>query len=356
MIKFNKLIIPFAAILLALLIGFFIIGFVYDFSSAVQAFIGLFDGAFGRVENFTEVLVKTTPYILCGMAVAIGFRCGLFNIGVEGRMLIGSLFAVYVGYQFSLPAIVHIPLALLCGVLGGVLYALIPAILKIKTGAHEVINTIMLNYVAYNLIDFLVNGPLRDLSGSIPRTPFIADSAKIPLILSAYRLHYGFIAAIVLAICMHYFFKKTTFGFEIKTTGANTHAAKYGGINTDKSVIMSMCISGGLAGLAGAFIILGVNHNLPAAFSGGYGFDSIAIALLAKGHFISIIPAAALWGALRVGAATMQIRSNISVDMINIIQALVVMFIAADSIVRFLLRIKTKDEDGALKLSSSWGS
>jgi ABC-type uncharacterized transport system permease subunit len=353
--RFDRILIPLAAIVLAFLIGFLIIGFSYDFATAAVAFRGLFDGAFGTMGNLSEVLVKTTPYILSGLAVAIGFRCGLFNIGVEGQMLIGSLFAVYVGYRFSLPAVVHLPLAMFAGIAGGALYALIPAWLKVKTGAHEVINTIMLNYVAYNLVDFLVNRVLKDGTATIPRTPFIAASAHLPTIVDGYRLHYGFFLAIMMALLLHWFLKKTIYGYEIQVTGANSDAARYGGVNTKRTTLMTMAMSGGLAGLAGAIMILGVNHNLPAAFSGGYGFDAIAVALLAKSSFIGILPSAFLWGVLRVGASTMQIRSQISVDMINIIQALVIMFIAADTIIRFLLRIKSKGDE-EIKLSSSWGS
>jgi len=351
----TDLAVPVLAVFTALAIGAVVIWAAK--ANVVVAYRGLLEGAFGSVRNLTETLVITTPYTLAGLAVALGFRCGLFNIGVEGQFYMGALCSVYVAYAAKgLPVYVHLPLALLTGALGGAMWGAIPGFLKAKLGAHEVINTIMLNYIAVKTVDYLVKNPMLDAAATMPRTPYIQPSAMLPKLLPPYRLHAGLLIAIVAIFVVYWLLWKTTLGFEIRTVGANPDAAKYAGMSVTRNFVLAMVLSGALAGLAGTGEVLGLNHNLPAMFISGYGFDSIAIALMAKSHPFGILPAAFLWAALRNGAGLMQLRAGISIDLVNIVQALVIVFIAADEIIRWLYRIKRrKEEIRELVFTRGWG-
>jgi len=307
----------------------------------------------------TDSLVTATPYIFAGLAVAVGFRCGLFNIGVEGQLFIGAICSVWVGFAIKgLPALVHIPLALLAGAAGGALWAFVPAILKAKTGAHEVINTIMMNYIAFRLSDWLLGdkGPLKRPDSANPVSPLIEQSAELPRFFpDPIRFHLGFFIALGVALFVYWFLFKTTLGFEIRTVGANPNAAKYAGMSITRNLIIAMCLSGALAGLAGANEVLGVNHNLAFAFSSGYGFDSIALALLGKSHPLGVVLAALLFGTLRSGATRMQNVAKIPIDIISVIQALIIAFIAAPAIIRALYRLKAAGEGEGAVFTRGWG-
>ncbi len=349
-----ELLVPLLAIFTALVIGAIII--VATGASVVSAYSGLFRGALGTPAAIANTLVEATPYIFAGLAVALGFKCGLFNIGAEGQLAMGAFSAAVVGAAFeNLPMIIHLPLAILAGFAGGAIWGGIAGFLRARTGAHEVITTIMLNYVAIRLTDYLIKGPFKDPAASAPRTRFISPNAQLPYLFGEdYRLHAGFIIAIVVAFFIWWLLNKTTIGFEIRTVGANPDAAQYAGISITRNFILAMALSGGLAGLAGGATVLGLEHNLKASFSAGYGFDSIAIALLAQSNPIGIIPAAIFWGALRNGAGLMQLESGISINLINIVQALVIVFVAADQIVRWMYRIKAK-RSGQAVFTRGWG-
>ncbi|MBI3160230.1 MAG: ABC transporter permease [Chloroflexi bacterium] len=305
---------------------------------------------------FLESLVQSTPYIFAGLAVALGFRTGLFNIGAEGQLFIGALASVWVGFSLEgLPSIIHIPLALLAGAAGGALWGFIPGLLKAKAGAHEVINTIMMNYVAFRLSEYLLRGPLRRPETFNPVSPFIEDSAKLPRFFEApIRFHLGFFIALGLAYVVYYFLFKTTWGFNLRTVGANPHAARYAGINIVWSTMLAMSLSGALAGLAGANEVLGVNYNLAVAFSSGYGFDAIALALLGKSHPLGVVLSALLFGFLRNGAIRMQVSAGIPIDIISVLQAFIIAFIAAPAIVRTIYRVRLQTE-GETTFVSGWG-
>ena len=351
---YQKLLLPFLAIITALAIGALII--YASGADVLKAYRGLLEGAFGKPRAIAETLVIATPYILTGLAVAFGFKCGLFNIGVEGQLYAGAVSAAFIGYAVKgLPVFIHLPLAMAVGVMGGAVWGAIPGYLKAKTGGHEVINTIMMNHIMLRLTDYLVKNPMVDTKASIPRTPYIQETAYLPKILPAFRLHWGFIIAIGAVFAVYFVLYKTTVGFEIRTVGYNQKAARYAGMNITKNFILAMAASGGLAGLAGANEVLGLNYYLPAAFISGYGFDAIAIALLAKSNPFAIIPSALLWAALRNGAGLMQIRANISIDLINIIQACVIMFIAAPAIIRWIYRIKVEKAEAGMILTKGWG-
>jgi simple sugar transport system permease protein len=324
----------------------------------LAAYGGLFEGAVGSSKALVTSLTYATPYILAGLAVALGFQCGLFNIGAEGQLYMGALLATVVGFTITgLPIYLHLPLVIVAGMLGGAIWGAIPGLLKATTGAHEVINTIMMNYIAVKTVDYLVKNPFADPSASLERTPFVAESARYPLILPKYELHAGFLLALAAIAFVWWFLFKTTWGFEIRTVGANPSAARYAGMSVPRNFVLAMGVSGALAGLAGIGIVLGrpSEYALKAGFSRGFGFDSIAVALLAKSHPFGIFPAAFLWGALRNGAGLMQVRAQgISIDLVNIIQALVIMFIAADQIIRWLYRMRARRE-AAVVFTRGWG-
>jgi ABC-type uncharacterized transport system permease subunit len=305
--------------------------------------------------------VWATPYIFAGLAVTLAFKGGLFNIGAEGQLAFGAVASAWVGYKLpellgvNLPAVLHLPLAVCAGMLAGALWGAIPGWLKARTGAHEVINTIMMNYIALNLTSFLLNGPMKDPNplNVSARTPQIAESARFPPVFPGFRLHWGFVLALVAAGLVWWVLGKTTLGFDIRTSGANPDAARYAGVNVRRTIVLSMLLSGLLAGLAGAVEVTGLNFRHELGFSTGYGFDAIAIALLGRTHPLGVVVAALLFGAMRNGASRMQFLTQIPVDVISVIQALILLFVAADAIIRWIYRIRAPEE--RLVLTRGWG-
>jgi simple sugar transport system permease protein len=291
---------------------------------------------------FFESLVQSTPYIFAGLAVALGFRVGLFNIGAEGQLFIGALATVWVATSLKgAPTIVHVPLALGAGAVAGGLWGFIPGWLKAKTGAHEVINTIMMNYIAFRVSEYMLNGPLADPNKTTPISAPIEKSAWLPRFFEdPNRFHAGFFIALLMAYLVYVLLFKTTWGFELRTVGANPNAARYAGMNIVRSTVITMFLSGALAGMAGGNEVLGVNHNLGVAFSSGYGFDSIALALLGNSHPLGVVLASLLFGFLRNGAIQMQLSAGIPIDIISVLQALILAFIAAPAIIRTIYRLK----------------
>jgi len=344
--------------------------------AAWESYVTLFAGAFGNPSKmaaafqsgdaliirrafnpFFESLVKSVPYMFAGLAVALGFRAGVFNIGVEGQIFMGGIFSVWVGYTFKgLPPIIHIPFAFLAGALGGALWGFIPGLLKAKTGGHEVINTIMMNYIAYRLTDWLLREPMKRPGSTNPISPIIEDSAKLPQFFQdPIRFHLGFFIALAVAVLVYWFLFKTTWGFNLRTVGANPRAARYAGMNIVTGTIMAMSLSGALAGMAGANELLGVNHNLSQSFSPGYGFDSIALALLGRTHPVGVILSSLLFGFLRNGAVRMQASAGIPIDIISVMQAFILAFIAAPAIVRTIYRLKEPKKAEAELRVRGWG-
>lgn len=365
-----------------------------------------------------STLVRSIPFIIAGLAVALGFKAGLFNIGAEGQLYAGGILAVWVGFSplFSgLPGFLHVALVIVMGILGGALWGAIPGVLKAYTGAHEVINTIMLNFIAIRLVDWLIKSTdpiiLLDPAASTPRTPFLDENARIPsfdeissiwfvaagivfvglwlwsrrariqqdtryairpilmgiiviaggLFLKAItvrgNLHLGLLLMVLAVWFTDWFLIRTTLGFELRTVGSNPSAAKYAGMSVPRNIIMAMALSGALAGLAGMIEISGVVYSMQPAFFSGLGFDAIAVALLARTNPRSMIPAGLLWGGLLSGAGLMQVRADISIDLVKIIQALIIMFIAADVIIRYLWRVPeaSPEEKAAATFSKGWG-
>jgi general nucleoside transport system permease protein len=350
------------------------------FSTVATAYGALFVGSFGSFDRlveglssyfatgetrlllraiypFTESLVTATPYILTGLSVAIGFRAGLFNIGAEGQFFIGALCSAYVGYSIvGLPAFIHLPLALLAGAAGGALWGAIPGYLKAKFGAHEVVNTIMMNWIAFRLSDWLLTGPMK-ASGFRPVTPNVEHTAELPrLFADPLRFNWGFFLALGMAFLVWWILFKTTIGFELRSVGNNPDGAKYAGMSITRNIVLVMTLAGGLAGLAGSAQVLGVDRWVGQGFSAGYGFDSIALALLGKSHPLGVVLAGLLFGFLRSGATRMQSMAGIPIDIISVIQGLVIIFVAAPAIIRGLYRLKEKAEDSeSAVLTRGWG-
>jgi simple sugar transport system permease protein len=392
-IRRSSLLIPILAIVSGLLLGGLIVAITsksfYEvwsqspvqaigngLKAAWESYVTLFSGAFGTpskiiaaiqggdaleirraINPFFESLVKSIPYMFAGLAVSLGFRSGLFNIGVEGQIFMGGIFSVWVGYTFTgLPAIIHLPLAFLAGALGGALWGFIPGLLKAKTGGHEVINTIMMNYIAFRLTDWLLREPMKRPGSTNPISPIIEDSARLPQFFpDPIRFHLGFFVALAVAALVYWFLFKTKWGFDLRTVGANPRAARYAGMNIVKSTIVAMSLSGALAGMAGANELLGVNHHLSQSFSPGYGFDSIALALLGRTHPVGVVLSALLFGTLRNGAVRMQAAAGIPIDIISVMQAFILAFIAAPAIVRTIYRLKEPKKAEAEIRVRGWG-
>ncbi|OGO28457.1 MAG: ABC transporter permease [Chloroflexi bacterium RBG_16_54_18] len=351
--------VPVLAVFTAMVVGALVI--LWAGGNPIAAYIGLFQGGFGSLRALSETAVWATPYIFAGLAVALAFKGGLFNIGAEGQLALGATAAAWIGYALpdvlgvQIPGLIHLFLVVAGGMTAGAIWGAIPGWLKAKTGAHEVINTIMMNYIALNLVSYLLNGPWKDPNplNVIARTPLIADGARIPPIFSDYRIHWGFVLALLVAFIVWWLLFKTTLGFEIRTAGANPDAAKYSGVNVGRIIVLTMAISGALAGLAGVVEVSGLNYRHELGFSLGYGFDAIAIALLGKTHPAGVVLASILFGGMRNGGTRMQFLTRIPIDVISIIQALILLFVAADAIIRQIYRIKVKEE--RVVLTRGWG-
>ena len=362
----RALLIPLLALLAALAAGAVVMLLSGD--DPLAAYSGLFQGAFGDGKGWARTVRKTIPFILTGLSVAVAFKVGLFNIGASGQFVMGTVCAVAVGINFEgLPALLHLPLAIVAGIAGGMIWGAIPGILKVYTGAHEVIVTIMLNYVAALFGGWTVYaggtqgqtpGPLWDrTAGAISETPDVLGSAQLPWLFGPpFRVHYGLFLALAAAFFIWWLIFKTPLGFEMRTVGQNMRAARYAGIRVNATIVLAMAIAGGLAGLAGAIETLGLNHKFAPEFGGGVGFDGITVALLAQTHPIGVLLAAFMFGALDGGASKMQFESGVSADIIQIIQALVLAFVAAPLIIRTAFGLRQpREREAATTAGASWG-
>jgi len=304
----------------------------------IVAYAALFKGAFGSKLAIASVIIKTTPLILTGLAVGFGFRAGLFNIGAEGQMVMGAMIATAFAINVAwMPAVLAIPLTMVVGMAAGAGYAAIAGVLKAKTGAHEVVTTIMLNWIAEYLSSYVVTVPMGVGFGT-PKSPEIANSAKLPPLMTvqATELTSGIIVAVIAAVVIYIVLEKTTKGYELKGTGFNPYAAEYGGIKISQNIVLAMAISGALSGLAGTLEVMGVHHRFLGTLSGGKGFDGISIALIGQNNPIGIIFAALLMGSLRTGSNEMQFV-GVPKHIILIVQAIIIFLVAADRIVRTIL-------------------
>lgn len=371
----QAVIVPALAVLTALIIGAVIIAitdvdtlplwgtdpaeaFRLTMDGIFSAFKALFVGSLGSPRAISETLFAATPLILAGLAVAVGFQAGLFNIGVNGQMLIGGMAALWVGFSFDLPGIVLIPLALVAAIIGGAFWAGIAGLLKAKTGAHEVITTIMLNFIALFLVDYLLKSTLFQAPGRndpISRPANVA--AQFPRLFGDHRLQIGFLIALAAVAFVWWLMYRTTMGFEFRAVGFNPDGGRYAGMSVAWVYVSVMAVSGALAGLAGANQILGLEpYRGISSFSGSIGFDAIALALLGRSHPVGVLFAGLLFGALKAGGREMQGAAGIPIDLVLVLQALIIVMIAAPELVRAIYRIKTPEQEAGTTMSTGWGA
>lgn len=349
----QSLLIPTLSVFTAVLVGSILI--LLDGRDPITAFEGLLHGAFVEPRGLLATFRNMTPLILSGLAVAFAFKSGLFNIGVQGQLIMGSIVAAWIGSAVhGLPPLLHISLAILAAMLVGGLWAAIAGALKAFADAHEVITTIMLNYIAAQFAGWLIStssggsraGPLANpesAADAIARTPKILESAQLPVIYSVppnFTLHMGIFIAIIATVVIMFLLQRTTFGFQLRMTGFSPSAAEYAGVNVKRVTILTMFIAGTLAGLAGGIQTLGVFHDYQGNQSLGLGFEGITVAFLAGNNPIAINFSAFLFGAMDAGTTRMALAADVAKELIQVIQALILMFVAADQIIRRLYRIR----------------
>ena len=322
------------AVGLALLVGSILIAAVGV--DPIAAYAALFGGAFLDYWGLASTLVKTSPILLAALAVVVPLRAGLFNIGGEGQIYLGALFATAAAlYLPELPGPAHIGVCALAGMAGGALWALFPGYLKAYHGINEVIVTLLMNYIAINLVSYLVSGPMMEEGAPYPYSPEIGPHLFLPLLLPRSDAHIGAAIGLVTALGLFAAFRATSFGFALDTVGRSPGAARYAGIAVRRQMLMAMALGGALAGLAGTFEILGLKYRLFHLFSAGYGFDGIVVAFMAAANPI-LAPLAALFlGGLKAGAQIMQRAVGVESTVVDAIQGLVVIFVAAGLALRF---------------------
>lgn len=332
---------PVVAVLLALAIGaVFITLMGFDW---IYAYESMIVGSLGGKNAIAETMVKAIPLIFTGLSFAVGKRCGLINLGAEGQVYMGGLFSAFIGLSLpGLPAALHIPVALIFGALGGGLLGLLTGWLKNRFGASELITGIMFNYIAIQLANFFVTGPLKEVGKDFPQTALMAESAQLPRILAGTRLHAGFLLALLCILFYYIFLWKTTKGYELRLVGLNAGAAEYAGMNVGRNALLAMFLAGAFAGLAGSSEILGVQLRLYQNFSPNYGFDGIAVALLGGNTPLGVLLSGLLFGVLRSGSNNMQMNAQVPVSVVQIIQSLVILFVVGREMFHFTKRFHLK--------------
>jgi simple sugar transport system permease protein len=338
--------------------GALLAGAIGNPSTIAAAFGG--SGTFAQAfYPLSETMVAAAPLVFTGLSVALGFRAGLFNIGGEGQVIAGGLAAGFVGFSLhGLPGVVELTLALLAGFAAGALWGFVPGLLKARTGAHEVITTIMLNYVAIYLTYYFLSTTLFQRPGRTdPISKMVDAGAMLPSLAGvSLRLHAGVVLAIVAAVAVYLLLWRTVYGFDFRSVGANPDAARAAGIGVGPVIVLAMSLAGGLAGLAGANLILGVQFSVTPGFSSGIGFDGITVALLGRGNPVGVVAAALLFGGLEAGAVQMQAATSTPVDLVLVIEALVIMFVAAPALIRAIFRLRAAPVSVAPVVSPGWGS
>jgi len=341
-----NILVPIISIIIGLIVGAIVM--LVSGYDPVQGYSALWTGIFGDSYSIGNTIRQITPYILAGLAVAFAFRTGLFNIGVEGQLILGWLAAAWVGYAFELPKIIHLPLALLAAAAAGAFWAFIAGFLKAKFKVHEVIATIMLNYTAL----YIANAVISKLSDGGFKTERIHESASLrsPFLRELTdnsSLHYGIIVALLMVVVMWFILEKTTRGYELKAVGFNKNAAEYAGMSVNKNIILAMTISGMFAGLGGAMEALGTfqNASIKPGFT-GIGFDGIAVALLGANTPLGVVFGASLFGSLKYGALNMPNAAGIPEEIVSIIIALIIFFVASGYIIRVGLQKLSKKKEG----------
>jgi simple sugar transport system permease protein len=342
--------------------------FRYGFEAIWHGYVALFQGAIfnphtaakgtwaGYVNPISETLTNATPLILGGLSVGLAFRAGLFNIGGQGQVIAGAICAGFIGFHYHLPPGLHLLLGIIAGALGGAAWGGLAGLLKAKTGAHEVITTIMLNYVALSLLAYLLK------TKGFQAPPYgqaisnkVYKSAQLPPLLGGnVRVHGGLILALLAAWFVHWLLTKSTLGFRLRAVGANQFASRTAGMSVEGSYITVMLIAGALCGLAGVSQILGTNSQITGDIDAGIGFDAITVALLGRANAKGIVAAGLLFGALHAGGTQMQSATGTPIDLVQVIQSLIVLFIAAPMLVRAIYRLKGTTSGVGGELAKGW--
>lgn len=321
---------PLYSILFALFFGAIIISLIGQ--NPLEVYQAMWRGAFGTDRAIAATLVKATTMIFVGLSYGFAYKCGLVNIGIEGQLYMGALLSTFVGVYLRLPTLLHVPLALLAGFIGGAVCGGIVGFLKNRFNTSEIISTVMMNYIAIYIVSALVNGPMMEAKGSYPQSDIILNSAMLLKLIPKTQLTIGIFIALAALVIYFIYWKYTPMGFKMETVGANEKAAEYMGIPVKKMVFLSMAISGGIGGLAGSMEVLGVQHKLLEGLSAGYGFDGIAVSLLGNNNAIGIFFSSILFGALRSGGNAVQMFTQLPIAVIYIIQGLVIVFVVVDMI------------------------
>ncbi|WP_416149082.1 ABC transporter permease [Salipaludibacillus sp. HK11] len=344
--KLPGVLIPLIAIFFGFLAGAVIM--IVSGNNPISAYAALISGIFGTPYDFGETLQRMTPLVFSGLAVAFAFRTGLLNIGVEGQLIVGWFTSVLVGVAIEAPMIIHLPLSLIAGAIAGALWGFVPGLLKARFQVHEVIVTIMMNYIAMHVVNHFIRNYMIE---SAQRTAYINESASLSSefltnITNFSRLHWGFLIAIIACIIMWFILWKTKKGFELRSVGYNKDASSYAGMNVNRNIIYSMSVSGAFAGVGGAMLGLGTYNyaNILPSFT-NFGFDGIAVALLGSSTSIGIFLSAFLFGGLKQGASNMQSQAGVAPELIEIIIALIIFFVASSYLIRWIYsRIQSKKE------------
>jgi simple sugar transport system permease protein len=333
---FLRTAIPFLGVISALLISAIILLFLK--TNPAVAYAAMFQGAFGSINGWSQSLVKATPLLLVGLGVCIAFRASVINVGGEGQIILGALAGTWFALTFpDLPRFVLIPGCMTAGFLAGAFWGLIPGFLKARYKVNEILSTIMMNSIALQFMNYLLQGPMMDPEGIAAGT-FLAQSARLPpsswlaRLIPRTMLHSGVYVALIFAILVYVFLWRTTIGYQIRAVGLNPRASRYSGINVPFNQMLSLTIAGGLSGLAGVIEVMGVHRRILEGLTGGYGFTGIVAALLGSLHPLGIIPASVLFGGLLVGANTMQRAVQIPAALINAILGLIVLFVSGSAL------------------------
>lgn len=343
----DALLFPLLAVVSAFLVGAIIVLLVGD--NPIKVYEIFFASAFGTVDGISYTLFYATPLICTGLAVAIAFRCGLLNIGAEGQLTVAAFAAAWIGFTFTdTSKWLVVPLCMFAAMVAGGIWGGIPGLLKARFGSHEVINTIMMNFIAVGITSYFTQYYYRLPGDPILQTKPISAQAQIPRMSAMLAplgidfpawlpLNLGFIIAIIACVVVYIFLWKTKWGYELRAVGANPSAAEYGGINVARSIVIAMCLSGALAGIVGINEVLGYRYRYYDSFSAGYGFTGIAVALLGRNHPLGIFLAAILFGSLVRGGLFINIFSDrVSKDLVVVLQAVIILFVACETIFSFL--------------------
>lgn len=305
-------------------------------------------------QPLSETLVSATPLMMSGLGIALAFRAGLFDIGGQGQVILGAIGATFAGFIFpNLPGVLHVPFAIIAGAAFGAAWGFIPGFLKARTGAHEVITSMMLNYVGLNLLTWLITtaafqAPPRNQAIS----KIVAPTARLPHLLGPdLRVNLGFILAVLFVIAVAWTLRRSTLGFQFRMLGANREAARVAGVNINLQYVLAMSLAGMIVGLGGAFMVLGVDYQVAALYGGNIGFDGITVAILGRGTPLGVALSALLFGAFTAGGRTMQVNTGIPLQLVEVLQAVLVLFVAAPGVIRTIYRIRVR---GAGRVFGGW--